>query len=291
MNANLESNNNNEFNFETCCCFCGEIAKFVDRKKDVDKLIISETFLLSVKNASEKRSSDDEWTQEVLGRMRTDLIGVNAVYHKNCRIGFRTNKPRPKNRSAPTAFNYKDGFLETVKLILAKNKLIYSINELIDEMNKLSDGNAYSFNQMKTNLIKYFGRDIVMSTYKNKQTMVILQANYDEILYEFHEFLKTETAIQRDIRKVSDVILQEIKNVTPNKFHYPSPSDINLNNGQIFLPKSLQLLLSHIITGHNSALKIVSIGQAIIQSNHRENVMSPLQLALAVQMHYFTGSK
>lgn len=51
------------------------------------------------------------------------------------------------------------------------------------------------------------------------------------------------------------------------------------------------MLLSEIVNGNSALLKIVSIGHAIIQSNHRENVMSPLQIGLAAQMYHFTTSR
>lgn len=249
---------------------------------------------MSVKNGSEKRLEDDEWSQVVLSRMASapDLIGKKVLFHQNCRIGFRTNKSLPKdNAAAEPVFEYKKGFLEIVNLIRAKGKAIYSINDLIDEMNQYSDDNAYSFNQMKTNLLKHFGNEIIISTYKNKRALVILQTSFDEILSECYESATTETENDRAIEKVSEIILHSIKNLTPNKCSYPSSDDISLSDARKFLPEYLNRLLSKIITGHNASLKIVSIGQAIIQSAHRENVMSPLQIALAVQMHYFTGSK
>lgn len=254
---------------------------------------ITEDFLQSIKNVLVKRP-DDEWSQLVSSKIcsDTELIGVNVVYHQNCRIGFRTNKSLPKNNksTAPT-FSYKKGFLDIVNLIRNKKKAQYSIKDLIDEMNIFSDGNAYSFNQMKTNLMQYFGNEIIISTFQNKRTLVTLQTTCHEILNEFYESSKTEMANHQVIRKASDVILDDIKSVAPNKCSYPSASDISLCDTQQFLPASLMLLLSHIITGYNSPLKIVSIGQAIVQACHRENVLAPLQLALAVQMHHFTGSK
>lgn len=263
--------------------------------KNVNELKVSKEFEQSIESASKKRSDDDEWTKIVSSRMCSvpDFIGVKVIFHQNCRIGFRTNKPLPKTKTQTeiSTFSYRKGFLDTVNLIRNRTKMQYSINELIDEMNKFSDGNAYSFNQMKTNLMQHFGDEVIISTYKNNKTLVTLQTTCYEILNEFYEYTKKETGNHRAIRKASNIILHEIKNVNHNKGHYPSPNDICLNDAKSFLPESLLMLLSNIITGHHALLKIVSIGQAIIQSGHRENVMSPLQIALAVQMHYFTGSK
>lgn len=259
--------------------------------KNVVRLSVSEKFIQSMQKMIEKRSND-EWTENVSSRISPSLIGNDILHHSNCMIGFRTNKSLPKDKATvASTFEYKQGFIDVINLIRAKKQLIYSINELIDEMNRYSDGNAYSFNQMRANLSKHFGNELVISTFKNKKTLVTLQSGCEEILNDFFEYSKKETANHRLVRKTSEIILHEIKNVTPNKASYPSPEEISLCDSKTFLPEHLNHLLSEIITGHNATLKVVSIGQAIIQSAHRENVMSPLQLALAVQMHYFTGSK
>lgn len=287
--------NNNGFNVENCCLFCGEAAKFNEKKlkSGVELARISEDFLKSINNSIAKRNND-EWAKQVSSTISSlsELIGIGAVFHTNCRIGFRTNKPLRKNKkSTQSAFEYKRGFLDIVNLIQTKKRAQYSIKELIDEMNSFSDGNAYSFNQMKTNLLKYFGEEIVISTFQNKKTLVTLRSTSYEILNEFYESSNAENDKNKRIIKTSETILSDIKKVTPNKDFYPSSSDISLDEAKKFLPESLQLLLSRLITGHNAPLKIVSIGQAIVQAAHRENVMCPLQMALATQMHYFTGSK
>lgn len=293
MNNNNNNGGDDQFDFGTCCVFCRKTAKINGKLgKNVEQSTVSDKFLLSVKTASEKRSPGDEWTQKVLSLVNLELIGLNFLFHENCRIGFRTNKPMPKTTTSATPkFEYRKGFLEIVALIRAKKKAIYSITELIEEMNECSEGNGYSFNQMKINLVRHMGNEIIISTFKNKKTLVTLQTSCEEILNEYYESSTTETANRRAIQEVSKIILHDIKNVTPNKCTYPSPDDMTLCEAQKFLPVSLNTLLSNIITGHNAQLKIISIGQAIIQSAHRENVLSPLQLALAVQMHYFTGSK
>lgn len=287
LNANLDSNNNN-FNFGTCCIFCGETAK----KKDSQVDIVSDSFLQSIKNAMEKRNYD-EWAEELSNRISSvsDLIGVKIVYHQNCRIGFRTNKPKPKNKTAPPTFEYKKGFLDVLTMMESNKQKQYSIIELIDKMNLFSNGNAYSFNQMKTNLLKHFGDDIIISTVRNKKSLVTFRSTCYEILDNFYEASNNENEKQLIIKRASDFIFDDIKKVTPNKDFYPSASDISLNEAKKFLPETLLALLSNIITGHNASLKIVTIGQAIVQTAHRENVLSPLQIGLAAQMHHFTGSR
>lgn len=294
-----QDSNNNGFNIEKSCLFCGEAANYNEKKpkSGVEAVFISKDFLQSIKNAMKKRNDEDEWTKQVSSTISSisEQTGVRGFFHTNCRIGFRTNKPIPKSktstRSVESAFVYKQGFLDVVNLIQTGKRAQYSIHELIGEMNIFSDGNGYSFNQMKTNLVKYFGDEIVISTFQNKKTLATLRSTSYKILNDFYESSNAENKKNNQIIEVSEAIFNDIKNVTPNKDFYPSSRDLTLNEAKNFLPASLQLLLSRIITGHNASLKIVSIGQAIVQAAHRENVMCPLQIALATQMHYFTGSK
>lgn len=86
-------------------------------------------------------------------------------------IKSRLNSKNYGSAVAPVV--YKKGFLDIVNLI-GQKKRPYSIKELIDEMDSVSDGNAYSFNQMKANLIKHFGSEIIISTVSNKKTLVTL---------------------------------------------------------------------------------------------------------------------
>lgn len=294
LNTVEDINNNGDYIAETSCFFCNKKAKQQSGKldKNVIALVVSEDFLHSIESVLEKRCND-EWTQMVAIRIRSPsaCIGGSILYHNNCRIGFRTNKPLSKSKtSTPSVVSYRNGFLDVVNLIRNATRP-YSIIELIDEMNGFSEGNGYSFNQMKHNLIQYFGNEVVVSTHQNKKTLVTLQSTCDEIINDYYEATLRETDTDRAISKVSDAILNDIKNIAPNKNFYPSSTDISLCNAHQLLPEKLHRLLSKLITGHNSSLKIASIGQAIIQSAHRENVLCPLQLALAVQMHYFTGSK
>lgn len=148
----------------------------------------------SVKNATEKRNND-EWAEQVTNRIDSVpyVVGVQAVFHKNCRIGFRTGKPNPNNKkSEHSEPEYRKGFSDIVNLIQSNEQKQYSIQELINEMNIFSDGNAYSFNQMKANIQKHFGDEVIISSVKNKTTLVTLRTKCYDILNEFYESSRKE---------------------------------------------------------------------------------------------------
>lgn len=279
---------NEVFNIESSCFFCG-----VNGKKKKEDIVVSDKFFQSVKNAAEKRNND-EWAEQVTNRICSDEIGVKAVFHTNCRIAFRTNKPNPNiKKSELPKTEYRKGFSDIINLIQSNEKNQYSIHELIDEMNIFSDGNAYSFNQMKANMQKHFGDEVIISSVKNKKTLVTLRTKCYDILNEFYESSRNDNEKEKElaIHKVASYILGDIKKVTPNKDFYPSMNDFTVAEAQQFMPKSLTMLLNEIVNGNGALLKIASIGHAIIQTNHRENVMSPLQIGLAAQMYHYTASR
>ena len=52
------------------------------------------------------------------------------------------------------------------------------------------------------------------------------------------------------------------------------------------VPESLQLLLTTVFSGKDVEIKVASIGQAIMQAARLRILICPLQLGLAMQMHY-----
>ena len=57
------------------------------------------------------------------------------------------------------------------------------------------------------------------------------------------------------------------------------------------LPSTLKFFLEGILASKNKAMKIASTGQAIVQSARPRRVLSPLQVALAVQLHHSFASR
>ena len=66
---------------------------------------------------------------------------------------------------------------------------------------------------------------------------------------------------------------------------YPSLDEISAQDNMKYVPESLQVLLKTIFSGKDVRLKIISIGQSIVQAAAPRMFMVPLQLALGVQLH------
>lgn len=88
------------------------------------------------------------------------------------------------------------------------------------------------------------------------------------------------------------LILSDILSMHFCKDEYPHPEDLASVEKQLsFIPSSLSELLMIIIQSKKRDLKMVGIGQAIVQAARPRAVIAPVQIGLGVQMHHHFRSK
>ena len=80
------------------------------------------------------------------------------------------------------------------------------------------------------------------------------------------------------------------KSVKTSHTVYPA-CDVGSEDIINFLPESLRVLLTGLITGNGVSAKIASIGQAVMQATRPRVILAPLQLGLGVQLHHHFGSR
>src|SRR5688572_375497 len=101
---------------------------------------------------------------------------------------------------------------------------------------------------------------------------------------EAHKKAIIETAakfIKSDIRT----------SITCSKDKYPKSEELQLESALEYIPSSLHFLLEHLLVVKDKSRKEASIGQAIVQGVRPRSVITPLQVGLAVQMHYHFRSR
>ena len=68
---------------------------------------------------------------------------------------------------------------------------------------------------------------------------------------------------------------------------YPSCDDLeSLEAGIDFLPDTLKALLEGLFSGRKTAVKVASIGQAIMQATRPRVLLPPLQFGLGMQLYH-----
>lgn len=100
-----------------------------------------------------------------------------------------------------------------------------------------------------------------------------------------------QTEKDASISKAANIIKSEVLLIPANKISYPSSEMLSdLKAQKDFIPNSLNRFLPTIAEA-NCDLKVVSIGQAIIQGARPRSIIAPLQIGLGVQLHHTFKSK
>ncbi|CAG2208600.1 unnamed protein product [Mytilus edulis] len=230
------------------------------RKSDVYPVRTSE-FQCKIEDICRQR--EDEWALEVRGRLAfvQDLHAADALYHQTCSVNFRTLKQTPLAFSPPAKktktqagrkSSQSESFLFAAKYLQQNEDEQITVADLVKKMSEhCGIDDAYGVQHMKNKLQEHFG---------DKAAAKILKS----------EILSSETS---------------------NKALYPSPGELSAQNNMKYVPESLQTLLQTIFSGKDTRLKIMSIGQSIVQAAAPRMCMLPLQLALGVQLHHNFSSR
>ena len=92
------------------------------------------------------------------------------------------------------------------------------------------------------------------------------------------------------IKTAAKLIKNDLKSIPTSSDSYPTITT-DAESHVRYLPASLSTFLSLLTSEKNNALKVASIGQAIVQAARPRVVISPLQIGLAVQLHHNFASR
>jgi len=162
-------------------------------------------------------------------------------------------------------------------------------------MTEMCNHEPYNTIYMKKRLIEHFGSAVVISEINGKSDVVTFKTTASEILHDFYRQPKEEDLSvkkRRIIETAAKLILNDIKSVPTNKEMYPDPNTLSsVTANHEFLPDSLRTFMDTLCKGKNSAIKVSSIGQAIMQAVRPKVFISPLQIGLGIQLHHHFASK
>ncbi len=306
------------FCFATDCFYCATPVNADNlKKKGVDFFPVTavETKGKVLEICSER---NDAWAANVKTRILSvhDLPAADAVYHQPCSVNFRTGKNIPKKflmpilrndtdqparkkikSGRPTDKGKFDAFLQVAEHLAQNDDEQVTVNDLIEKMSEYLEGSdisAYSHPTMKSKLEEHFGNDIIITEINGKQNVVTFRSTAESVLQKFHYRQKENPEQEKKniIEAAAKLIRNDIKCVETLNTHYSSSDEFESETQSLkFLPESLQTLLSGIITGKDTGVKRASIGQAIMQATRPRVLLAPLQVGLAVQMHYHFASR
>eukprot|EP00745_Piridium_sociabile_P028795 TRINITY_DN4651_c0_g1_i13.p1 TRINITY_DN4651_c0_g1~~TRINITY_DN4651_c0_g1_i13.p1 ORF type:complete len:569 (-),score=93.64 TRINITY_DN4651_c0_g1_i13:45-1751(-) len=306
------------YNPATQCLFCLKGEKWSRRgghKVCVGLTSVTTTqFQDSVANICSSRG--DAWSRKVKARLEflQDCFAHDVVYHSVCSTNFRTGKHIPRMFSdiddEPARKNMKFGkggrpkdeiclaaFQDIVSYLENNDTEQITVCDLVrmmeDALNQCGDSDshtssAYSVPYMKKMLLEHFGDSITISESEGKSDVVTLKTTASNIVRKFYEEQKkndSDCESIRLIRTAAALIRSDIMSMCCDSSQLSK--DLQLD----FLPLTLRTLLTEIIRGKNTDLKIASIGQCIVQATRPNTCIAPLQVHLAVQMHKTFASR
>lgn len=307
------------FCFKEHCLFCGCGDKYVGKQKDhllipVRTIVFRET----VKKICDDRG--DTWAETVLMRINIahDLPAADAVYHQLCNVNFRTLRQTPvcfqsdsnsgssvkkRKTGRPVVTDRMDTFLKVVEDLEANDEEITTVQDLILQMadrlkQSQSESEAYGVTHMQEKLRQHFGDKIVIAEVNGKKNIVTFRQTASSIIEDFYSKPRVtdpEAEKLRLIEATVNLIKSDIKSAVQSKDIYPTTLEMNsLQETSAFLPKILRHFLDCLLVGKNKdvkALKVSSIGQALMQATRPKVLLAPLQLGLGVQMHSHFASR
>ena len=234
-----------------------------------------------------------------------DCVARDVVYHNACFSNFRSDCQIPKMfRSEEPARKQCSGRHDNTRLSAFDNVIQYldtldseqvTVRDLVDIMAdhlKDCESEAYSNIQMKTELIKHCGDEILFAQSPNQADVITLKKTATRILRDFYKQprnLDTEAEKRRVIKAAADIIHSDIKSKASSRQEYPDSTAIE--NHRNYIPQTLRQFLEQVIRKKDASLKISVIGQALVQSTWPNTVIAQMQIGLAVQMHRTFGSR
>lgn len=256
---------------------------------------------------------NDEWSETIRARLMNvhDLRAADAIYHQTCNVNFRTNRQLPQlyeTNELPAAKKRKVGrpqdeernqaFVKVAKFLEDNDDEQITVGDLVEKMKEYlndTESETYGRSHMKTKLLEYFGDEITITDINGKPNVVTFRTTAMAILQEFHfrehqDDLDINEEQMNIIKTAARLIKNDLKSIPTSSDSYPTITT-DAESHVRFLPASLSTFLSLLTSKKNNALKVASIGQAIVQAARPRVVISPLQIGLAVQLHHNFASR
>ena len=135
----LRSSTDNSFNWKEHCFFCEKQADFKHYKRESVNKVMTLPLRESLIACAIER--DDEWGNEVLGRLGTcnDLVAEEAVYHSVCMTKFRLKRKSEKQRGKPVDNILSDSFIRVCEWLEKEGDCeLHTIKEIQENKVKLT---------------------------------------------------------------------------------------------------------------------------------------------------------
>ena len=283
------------------CLFCTGVVNLQHQERKEVFWVRTDNFLIEIRKICHERS--DEWGYQVLGRISfySDLHAKDYIYHKQCSQGKRKekafeNKKRKVSSGRPVDARREQDFRQMCEYFVENDDEQQTTAYLTEKCTDflLVGVEPYSRKYVKEKLAQYYGKSIYICTKNSVEDLVTMKETTEKILRDHYKSSKDddENSQKLSVLKASALILKtDIESIERELESYPNTNSLDIQSALGFLPESLPFFLNHLFPGKNTDCELAGIGHALIQSTRPRAIISPLQIGLAVQLHYHFRSR
>ena len=302
---------------KTQCLFCGHDCSNVDPKHPNSEKYTPTYFRVRTDEFVKTvlihcRTRGDEWARTVQGRIEYfggDLHAADCIYHQSCSINFRTMRSIPSmfgptdsvkrsKKGRPNDQEQEEAFEKVCTFLDENYEEQFKISDLTTKMTEYlcdSRSSAYGNQYLREKLLKHYGDSLIITEGRGDHNIVTFRTNTSKILKDFYSTPRAndeESQKRAILITAAKLIKSDIKTSVPlEKESYPTASVLQHSSALGYVPTSLRYFLQNLFVGSDTSKKIASIGHAVIQAVLPRSVIAPLQLGLAIQMHYLYRSR
>lgn len=298
------------FDFNYKCFFCEESVTEeyrqrqnklpIERRNAMVKVTLPE---MAGTILSYARQRGDEWGNKVRDRvgilegMNTDLVAVNAEYHRKCIENFY-KLPKTLEKRGRTTIN-TDQVMEIMYNYLEENgeECQFSLGQLMD---LIPEDSRPHIKTVKKRLEEKYGDDIMISQLSNRGNVVCFKNVGHKILsdnwYSNEKMSDPQEERARIVKTAGKIILQDIRSKIFNTDSYP-PIDNFYASAHHVVPETLLLLLhTLILTNKRGSLeswkkKCLALAHAIIVAVRPKSFLSSILIGVATYCYKKFGSR
>jgi len=219
--------------------------------------------------------------------MGSDLVAVEAVYHRSCYCKFhKVNSKighcsvgRPVNEKKKGAFDRMCDFIE------AADDELNSLDDLVSLMQQFSvdPGEVYSKKTLKDELEKRYGSHIEFNEKKGKMNVVCFKDMASTIInqkFYTDRGVTTEDEHLRIVTAAAKLIRSEIRDMPASTTEYPVTKLYrDVPHAKEWVPCLLKTFMEQVVS---EDLKQVSLCHAIVQAARPRSVISPVLFGVGI---------
>jgi len=282
------------------CVFCG-FKLSLNKDKENICVIKTTAFQESIVKICHERN--DEWATEVLSKIEgiVDCLATGMKYHINCSINFRKKKQKPliytsmsvehgigiKRKSVGNPVNEEllSAFNKTLQLCEEKEKELFTISEMCKTMTSFC-GESYSKVYMKKKVMERYGNGITITTRVGEEDLISFSSSIQHIVEAFYSQQCPSNFEEKKIgilKTAAKILLHDIGKIETNKDNYDIFGKLSsYEEALCFVPVSLQIFCSTLITSQTNKKKIPSVAQSLMQLAFPRKITCPLQVIILI---------